>query len=81
MIYWYLSLAVCGLAAALALIYGAVRGLVFAAFGWHRSREVLQKLGYAGPKEMLSRMLRNLLWTAVAAIGLVLAGMLFQWLG
>ena len=77
MIYWYLTLAVGLLLVCLGLMYAALRGLVYGAFRWHRSRALLQKLGYPGPVEMLSRILWSLLWTTVAIIGLVLVGLLF----
>ncbi len=76
--YWHLAILIVVPLLCLALIYGALRTIIYGAFRWKRSREALQKMGYPGPSEMLSRALMNLLWTFVALIGLMLIGLIFQ---
>lgn len=76
--YWHLTILIVVPIVGAALLYVALRTVIYAAFRWQGSRQALQKIGYPGPKELLSRILMNLLWTLMGVIGLILVGLLFQ---
>lgn len=78
--YWHLALLMIAPLLGAALFYGVLRAVIYGAFRWNRMGEVLRKIGFAGPAEMLSRALTSLFWTMVGVIGLMLIGLIFQML-
>jgi hypothetical protein len=76
--YWHLTILIVVPIVGAAVMYGALRAVIWGAFRWQRSREALQKIGYPGPEVLLSRILMQVLWTVVGVIGLMLIGLLFQ---
>ncbi len=78
--YWHLALLITIPLLGAALFYGVLRAVIYGAFRWKAMGELLQKIGYPGPAEMLSRALMSLFWTMIGVIGLMLIGLIFQML-